>query len=254
MPHMGPLDAACAAMTLPSELLDAALHFRGDLYRNIVSLRETQDLADDLSDRAGAAALLAKAEMATKPRLPAPGLHRPFEEGYGQAIQFPFVPKHWFRTRFSDGSFGVWYGSPTLETTVHETVHHFHRKLVEDPGFTDHTEPIVAERRVYRVAADALLIDLRPQVETHPALRDPDSWDFCQQLGRSLRDAGHPGLITQSARCEGDNVALLEPRYLSNVRDHCYLRYVCKPGSRSVSVERRPGRRWMSIEVAGGNP
>ncbi|MGH8431336.1 MAG: RES family NAD+ phosphorylase [Solimonas sp.] len=239
---------------IPAELLDTALHFRGDLYRNIVSLRETQDLSDDLSDRPGAAALFAKAEMATKPRLPLPGLHRPFEEGYGQAIQFPFVPKNWFESRFSAGSYGVWYGSPALETTVHETAFHFHRKLVADPGFADHPQSIIAERRVYRVAADALLVDLRPKSERFPGLRDPDSYAYCQEVGRSLHDAGHPGLITRSARCEGDNAALLEARYLSNVRDHCYLRYVCRPGSTQVSVERRPGRRWLGVELGLSRP
>lgn len=234
---------------IPARLLDTALHFRGDLYRNIVSLRETQNLADDLTDAPDGDALFAKAEMATKPRLPLPSVHRPFEEGYGQVIGFPFVPKHWFQSRFSDGSFGAWYGATALETTVHETVFHFHRKLVLDPGFGNHTETIVAERRVYLVAADALLLDLRPKLRDFPALRDPESYAFCQQVGRGLREAGHPGLMTRSARCDGDNAVLLAPRYLSNPRDHCYLRYICKPGAAQVEVERTRGRRWLRVGV-----
>lgn len=109
---------------------------------------------------------------------------------------------------------------------MHETVYHFHRKLIADPDFADHREPVNAE------------------------LRDPDSYVFCQDVGHSLHQAGHPGLITRLARCEGDNAALPDPRYLSNLRDHCYLRYIHPPGSDRIGVERRPGRRWLSIELS----
>ena len=140
-------------------LYDQAVHFDGDLYRNVVSLRVSRNLADDLSDDPADAALFAQAEIASKPRLPLPAINRPFEAGYGQAVLYPFVRGHWFATRFSDGGHPAWYGSLDLETTVHETVHHFRRRLIDDIGAQAHARPISGERRVYRVAADALLVD-----------------------------------------------------------------------------------------------
>jgi len=229
------------------QLLDTALHFRDDLFRNIVSLRQAQALYDDLSDDPAAEAVFARLEMDSKPRLPSPTVNRPFEPGYGVAIAFPFAPSRWSATRFSDGSFGAWYGSAALETTVHETVYHARRRLLEDPGFTDADRPVLFERRVYQVACDALLFDLRGKAKQWPALVAPDSYMFTQEVGHAVAHAGHPGLLTRSARCEGDNAVLFEARYLSNARDYCYLRYRFEAGDSTCFVERVPGVEWMRV-------
>lgn len=228
-------------------LFDHAIHYEGDLLRNVVSLRVSRNLADDLSDDPDDADLFARAEIQTKPRLPVPAINRPFETGYGQAVLYPFVRAHWFATRFSDGRHPAWYGSLDLETTVHETVHHFRRRLVEEVGLTRHSRPIVGERRVYQVAADALLIDLRGKLAEEPALVDPDSYAVCQRIGGELQQRRHPGVLTRSARCAGDNAVLFDQRYLSNARDHCYLSYRYDPASGAVEVERKPGQVWMRL-------
>ena len=62
-------------------LYDQAVHFDGDLYRNVVSLRVSRNLADDLSDDPADAALCAQAEIASKPRLPLPAINRPRTAG-----------------------------------------------------------------------------------------------------------------------------------------------------------------------------
>jgi hypothetical protein len=228
-------------------LYDQALHYEGDLYRNVVSLRVSQNLADDLSDDPADADLFADAELRTKPRLPVPAINRPFETGYGQAVLYPFVQPHWFATRFSDGRYAAWYGSLDLETTVHETVYHFRRRLIEEVGLTRHGKPIIGERRVYRVAADALLIDLRSKLAEEPGLVDRDSYAVCQRIGRELQQRRHPGVLTRSARCAGDNAVLFDQRYLSDVRDHCYLTYRYDPADGAVVVERTPGTAWLRL-------
>lgn len=229
-------------------LLDAAIHFEGDLYRNVVSIRVSQQLADDLGDDPADWEVFTRAEMATKPRRPVPAINRPFEDGYGQAILYPFVKAHWFETRFSDGGFPAWYGSLDLETTVHETAHHFRRRAIEDLGLQTHQRPILGERRVYLVAADGLLIDLRRKTRTAPGLIDRDSYAFCQQVGREIQTKGHPGLLTRSARCKGDNAVLFEQRYLSDPRDHCFLTYRYLPTTGQIEVERKSGVVWMRIQ------
>jgi hypothetical protein len=229
------------------QLLDAALHFRDDLFRNIVSLRQTQSLYDDLSDDPAAAQVFARLEMDSKPRLRSPTLNRPFEPGYGVAIAFPFAPSRWSATRFADGTFGAWYGSTALETTVHETVYHTRRRLLEDPGFAVQDRPVLFERRVYQVACDALLFDLRGKTARWPALVAPDSYAFTQEVGRAVAGGGHPGLLTRSARCDGDNAVLFDARYLGNARDYCYLRYRFEAGDPVCHVERVPGEVWMGV-------
>ena len=228
------------------ELLDTAYALRGDLYRNIVSLRATQDLSDDLAGGEDVSALFAKSEMAAKPRKDNPTINRPFESGYGVAVQYPFSESNRAQTRFSDGRYGVWYGSLNLETTVHETVYWFRRKLIDAvEGFSD--ESVVGERRVYLVYCDALVFDLREKEASYPGLVDPANYRFCQSLGRTIHDGGHAGVLTPSARYSGVNAAIFSPRFLSNVRDFCFLTYTYDPASRGVDVSRQNGKIMLQV-------
>ncbi len=210
-----------------------------DLIRNIVSLRVSQDLFDDLSPDPAARQSAINLELATKPPLfvsPQPIIDRPFEEAaWNDAIGYPF--KHWTRTRYSDGSFGVWYGADSIETSIHETVHHWRSGLLADAGFLQ--PGIRMERRIYAVRCDAALVDLRPAVPVFPALVDPADYSLTQQIGARLHREGHPGLVTQSARCSGDVYAVLNPRVLSQPRQTCHLSYTTTP--QGVEVERSPG-------------
>jgi hypothetical protein len=80
------------------------------VHRNIVSLRESRNLFDDLSGDPAEQALAQQVEIAVKPlhyHSPTPVIHRPFEEAeWFNAIGWPF--QHWQSSRYSDGSFGVW--------------------------------------------------------------------------------------------------------------------------------------------------
>lgn len=218
-----------------------------DLYRNIVSLRVSENLFDDLSDDPHDWQAAIDLEMAIKPAAftsPTPIVHRPFEEAaWNEAIGFPF--REWTRSRYSDGTFGVWYGADTIETTVFETVHHWRFGLLADAGFI---EPgISAERRVHLVRCDAALVDLRSAIDEHPMLVDPDDYTFTRQVSGRLHREGHPGLVSISARCEGDMYAILNPSVLSNPRPHCYLSYTTTQDG--VEIARTPGERWFSIEA-----
>jgi hypothetical protein len=62
-----------------------------------------------------------------------PVIHRPFEDAqWFNAIGWPF--KHWQASRFSDGTFGVWYGCDTVETSVYETAYHWFSGFLTDYG------------------------------------------------------------------------------------------------------------------------
>ena len=216
--------------------------------RNIVSLQQSQDLFDDLSSSPEEWALAQQLEDEVKPppyQSKTPILHRPFEDAeWFNAIGWPF--KHWQASRFSDGSFGVWYGCDTAETSVYETAHHWFSGFLSDAGFE--AESVVAERQLYTVACDAALLDLRPMVASHAGLVHKTDYSYCQSVGARLHREGHPGLVTASARhAAGHNYGVLNPGVLSNPQHHCKLSYRLE--GKSITVEKQPGVAWMQIDT-----
>jgi hypothetical protein len=224
-----------------------------DLARNIMSLRSSQDLFDDLADDDAESQVAHRLRDTVRPsgyRHPAV-IARPFDlAAYANAIQYPF--KVWSQSRFSNGSFGVWYGADTLETSVHETVYHWVKWLNElsySEEFAKPGDPVTGERRVYSVRCDALLLDFRHKVSGFPQLVDPRSYVFTQPLGLRLQQEGHPGLLVRSARCDGDIAAVFRESVLSNPRDRCFLTYQGSYGSGTVVVRRNRRDVFMRIQV-----
>lgn len=233
--------AAAFASAAFAGLTDRLLACDEDILRNIASIRVSQDLLDDLSDdpRVRAFGQAAAEHAAEGDDLMSPVIRRPFE--YGVAIP---GAAHRPASRFSDGTrYGVWYGSRELVTTVHETVHHFRRRIeaMQIPP----TTPVVVDRRVFRVRLEGLMVDLRGKERAFPGLIDPQSYAFTHPLGAFLHAQGQNGLLVRSARCPGVNVAAFTPRVLSSPRHQCYLTYRWQPGAARVRVERTPGRKWM---------
>lgn len=217
------------------------------LIRNVVSLRESEDLFDDLSDRPEEWQIAQQVELDAKPhpyRSNLPEINRPFEEAiWFNVIAWPF--KNWQASRFSDGSFGVWYGSDRVETTVYESACHWFRGLICDAGFEN--EAVVIERKLYRVACDALLLDFRQVVQEYPDLLHKSDYSFTHAVGSRIHREGHPGMLTLSARHKrGLNYAILNPGVLSNPRHHSNLTY--RLDGKVITVEKNPGVAWMEID------
>ena len=215
--------------------------FRGDLVRNIKGIRVSQDLFDDLAGDDADRQVAIAAETATRIPTAEPLITRPFD--YGTVITYPFAPYNWQATRYSDGlEYGVWYGALELETTVYETLFHWHR-FVTDSFPLD--RELVGERRVFRVRCEAILIDLREARE--PRLVDRNDYSFTQRLGRYLWQRAQTGLLAPSARGPGCSAAILRAEALSDVRDLCYLTYRLR--GRTATVERAPGETWLRITI-----
>lgn len=221
-----------------------------DVARNIVSLRESQHLFDDLTDDPAEWLLAQKVEDEVKPppySSRKPIIDRPFEDAqWFNAIDWPF--KHWQTSRFSDGSFGVWYGSESVETTVYESAYHWYRGLLIDAGFEQMA--VIAERKVYWVACNAALLDFREVIAEEPDLLHPLNYTLCQTVGSRIHREGHPGLLTQSVRRPaGENLAIFNPAVLSNPRQNCQLTYRLQGGQ--IVVEKQPGATWITLSAAG---
>ena len=226
------------------DLCAANADFHADLVRNIKTIRESQNLFDDLSSdpRDRAVAIAAEAEERTPTT--AAVVTRPFD--YGTVLSHSFDPSIWQATRYSDARrFGVWYGATEVETTVCETVYHWHRFLMDSYATEDRV--IAGERRLFDVRCDALLIDLRGKETAFPDLVHRTSYAFTQSLGNFLVDQGANGILVRSARCQGINGAIFQRDRLSNVRDRMFLTYRCNPALDFCSVERAPGEEWLRI-------
>lgn len=219
------------------------------VFRNVVSIGSSQDLFDDLTSSPAEWALAQQVEDQVKPppyQSRTPVIHRPFEDAqWANAIGWPF--KHWQASRFSDGSFGVWYGCESAETTVYETVYHWFSGFLTDAGFE--TEQVIGERKLYDVACDAALVNLRPLAAKHAGLMHKTDYSTTQAVGARLHREGHPGLVTASVRhAPGHNYVVLNAAVLSNPRQHCQLTY--RLDGQHIVVEKQPGVVWMDMAIA----
>lgn len=98
-------------------------------------------------------------------------------------------------SRFSDGSWGVFYAAHSVATAVEETVYHRERFLAAT------VEPACdIEMRCYRTSLDSKLHDIRG---SWPGAHDPHSYGASVALARELRAADSNGIVFDSARHAG---------------------------------------------------
>lgn len=107
-------------------------------------------------------------------------------------------------SRFSDGSWGVFYAAHAVATAIEETVWHRERFLR-----ATNEAPLDMQMRCYRSAVHGRLHDLRGGWKAEHA---PDSYVASQMLARELRAQGSNGVVYDSVRhAGGECVALFYP-------------------------------------------
>jgi hypothetical protein len=228
-----------------ASLYDKTFDFNNDVFRNIVSLRESVDLFADLTDGDEFLSEVAvTAEMRVKADIPTGMIERGFH--YSTAIAYPFEAEPCLSSRYGTGAFGVWYGSLELDTTIHETAYHMMREELRVEGLKG---PIVRERAVYLVHCRAVLIDLRGKEKRFPGLIAQD-YSLTHEIGERMHTEGHPGLLAPSARCTGTNLVSFTPSILSDPRQNCFLTYYCYPEKGLISIESRPGDPPMEMTIS----
>ena len=137
-------------------------------------------------------------------------------------IMAPFTHLNPEGSRFSDGTFGVFYAARDLDTAIAESVHHRIRFLraTMQPG----TE---LDMRVYLVDLAGNLHDLRGRQSAFPLVYRDDSYRTGQNLARELRGAASNGIAYHSLRNDGGECAgVFRPRLLSSCRQERHLCYV----------------------------
>lgn len=125
-----------------------------------------------------------------------------------------------YPSRFSDGSYGVYYAGRSLETAVRETAYHRARFLAatrEAPGEVDMRAYIGRIRRP--------LLDIRGP--RYNPLHDPDDYSVPQTYARPQRERGDWGLVYNSVRHDGGTcIAAFRPPAVSIPTQGPALAYV----------------------------
>jgi hypothetical protein len=128
-------------------------------------------------------------------------------------------------SRFSDGSFGVYYAAHSLETAVAEVSHHraiFLRRTDEpalDVDLRLVTANVEAELHDLLEADGAANSDHR-----YAAVLDPGDYGPSQSLGKRLRVANSWGLRWPSVRdAGGECVGIFRPRALRHAKSAAHL-------------------------------
>ena len=151
---------------------------------------------DRLREEAGELSLVAKAD-----RVSGPGT---------TPIMAAFTHLNPEGSRFSDGSYGVYYCAQKLETALSEVRYHQERFLRRT-----REGPLRLELRLYLADLDARLVDVRRLVEYHR----PDDYGPSRKVGGALRAEGRDGVLYRSVRYEGGLcAAVFRPRLLRNCR------------------------------------
>jgi hypothetical protein len=123
-------------------------------------------------------------------------------------------------SRFSDGSYGVYYAAHSLETAVRETAFHRGRFLA-----STNEAPCEIDMRAYVGRPLEPLLDIRGPKFDH--LHHPDDYATAQAFAKPLRDQGHWGLVYRSVRhLGGECIAAFKPQAVSIPMAGAALAYV----------------------------
>ena len=144
----------------------------------------------------------------------------------------PFRPKRRLRrrTRFSDGSFPVFYTSLDAETAEAE-VRYWLPRFIGRPR-----NPRTAYYQRFSCTFDGVEKDLRPKIQDWPDLVHDSDYSFCNQLGAEARSLHIDGLVTWSARHKGANLPVFARRAVINPELQGIIAMTYHPATGDVSV------------------
>lgn len=124
-------------------------------------------------------------------------------------------------SRFSDGTYGVFYCAKEKGTAIAETRYHAARFMIAT------REPAMRlQMRLYTVKAEGVATDLRTAAVAEPGLVDPADYRYAQGVGRRLRLQGSQGILYPSVRHPGGEcLAALRTGILRDCLHAAYLEY-----------------------------
>ncbi len=125
-------------------------------------------------------------------------------------------------SRFTDGTYGVYYAGSTLEAAIAETKFHRERFLS-----ASNEAPCMIQMRQYIANVKKALVDICKGNYRRYLNPDPDAYTISQSFGRKLRTNHEWGLLYPSVRkANATCVAIFRPPALTIPTQGCHLDYV----------------------------
>ncbi|MBN3792300.1 RES family NAD+ phosphorylase [Burkholderia sp. Ac-20353] len=149
-----------------------------------------------------------------------PSAERRYGLGWGP-IMAAFTHLNPQGSRFSDGSYGVFYCARSRDTAIAETRYHSGLFLAatKEP-------PMRQQMRLYTVSVEGEVADVRAWAQRDPALLHPRNYGAGQALGRAVHDAGGAGIVYPSVRDPlGECLAAFRTTILRDCHHAAYLEY-----------------------------
>ncbi|MGF7135516.1 hypothetical protein P3T40_007024 [Paraburkholderia sp. EB58] len=149
-----------------------------------------------------------------------PREERRFGSGYGP-IMAALTHLNPLGSRFSDGTYGVFYCARSRATAIAETRYHTGQFLAATAE-----APMRQQMRLYTVIASGEVVDLRDDASLDAAILSPHDYVAGQSLGRAVRGAGAPGIAYPSVRDPGGEcLAAFKTALLRDCHHAAYLEY-----------------------------
>ena len=157
-----------------------------------------------------------------------------------------------FPSRFTDGSYGVYYASDRMDGALAEVVYHQQRFLQRTAE-----PPTWLQMRAYLGRVAAAFHDVRGGF---PDIHAPDSYSASQRLGAAIRARGGNGVVYDSVRLPGAaNLAAFRPRAVASTTRRAHVvqgpHLVLDWDGRAVTRYIQMGESsWRAIPHAAGSP
>ena len=137
-------------------------------------------------------------------------------------------------TRYSDGSFPVFYSSLDSETAEAEVAHWFMKSFRGRPASSR-----TAYYQRFACSFEGTEKDLRKKRNDWPELVHSDDYTFCNQIGAEAVHLGLDGIVVPSARREsGSNVPVFRRQAVSNPRPRGMVMVAFDPQKGEVTTTR----------------
>lgn len=114
-------------------------------------------------------------------------------------------------SRFTDGSFGIYYAGRSLETAIWETIFHRERffAATQEP-------PCEIDMRSYNGTIEKPLVDIRSEAFNYLLDPNPENYGRSQEFGLKVKSENHWGILYPSVRHKGGEcIAALRPPAIS---------------------------------------
>jgi len=159
------------------------------------------------------------------------------EDSVEELLDSPFRLRTKLRpqTRFSTGSFPVFYSALSIKTAKAEVAHWFRKNYVGNPR-----KIRTAYFQGFSCTSAGLEKDVRSKARDWPNLVHDSDYSFCNQLGVEERELGVDGLVVPSVRHEGANMPIFVRQAITGPGLEGIVQMTYSPEAGDVAIDFLP--------------